>query len=205
MVIGGGDTGADCIATSLRHGCASIVNLELLPQPPKQRAPTNPWPEWPMILRKDYAHSEAESMFGHDPREYSVLTKSFARDETGRVRALNVVRVEWVDVPNGGRKPKKQMKEVPGSEREIPCDMVVLALGFLGPENWLSSKLQGLAMDERKNVKAQHGVYKTSLDGVFAAGDCRRGQSLVVWAINEGRGVADNVDAYLKAKVEARL
>jgi len=205
VVIGGGDTGADCIATSLRHGCKSIVNLELLPQPPKNRAANNPWPEWPMILRKDYAHSEAEAVFGNDPREYSILTKAFIPDETGRVRALSVVRVEWTDVPNTGRKPKKQMREVPGSEREIPCDLAILALGFVGPESWVSSKLQGLAMDERRNVKAQHGVYKSNLDGVFAAGDCRRGQSLVVWAINEGRGVADSVNSYLGTKKDARL
>jgi len=205
VVIGGGDTGADCIGTSLRHGCKSILNLELLPQPPKTRAANNPWPEWPMILRKDYAHAEAEAMFGADPRDYCILTKGFAMDDQGRVCALKVIRVEWIDVPNGSRKPKKQMKEVPGSEREIPCDLVILALGFTGPESWLSSKLRGLALDERSNVKAQHGVYKSNLDGIFACGDCRRGQSLVVWAINEGRGAAESVNSYLLSKVEARL
>jgi glutamate synthase (NADPH/NADH) len=183
VVIGGGDTGADCIATSLRHGCKSVLNLELLPQPPKSRASNNPWPEWPLIMRKDYAHAEAEAIFGSDPREYSVSTKAFLGGANNQVTGIKLVKLEWTELPRaaGELKSRKQMKEVPGSERELPCDLVILALGFLGPEAWVGSKLKGLALDERSNVKAAYGAYSTNLPGVFAAGDCRRGQSLVVW------------------------
>ncbi|KAH9259628.1 hypothetical protein BASA81_002050 [Batrachochytrium salamandrivorans] len=206
VVIGGGDTGADCIATSLRHGCKSVINLELLPQPPVARAENNPWPEWPLILRTDYAHAEASALFGSDPRQYSVSTKAFVGGQDGRIKGIKIVNVEWTNVPGDkSHKPRKQMKEVPGTEREVPCDLVVMALGFMGPEAWIASKLPGLQTDERSNVKAPYGNYRTSLDGVFAAGDCRRGQSLVVWAINEGRGAAEAVNTFLGAKADARL
>jgi glutamate synthase (NADPH/NADH) small chain len=192
IVIGGGDTGNDCLGTSIRHGCRSLTNFELLPQPPDERAPDNPWPEWPRIFRVDYGHEEAAARFGHDPREYCVLTKAFVGDEQGRVKAARTVRVDWTKDETG----KWQMAEVPGSEQEFPADLVLLAMGFLGPEDTVIPQL-GLETDARSNFKAEYGHYATNVEGVFAAGDCRRGQSLVVWAIAEGRGAARAVDTYL--------
>ncbi|KAL7214119.1 hypothetical protein ACSBR1_026520 [Camellia fascicularis] len=192
VVIGGGDTGTDCIGTSIRHGCTNIVNLELLPQPPRTRAPGNPWPQWPRIFRVDYGHQEAATKFGKDPRSYEVLTKRFVGDENGNVKALEVIRVRWEKDASG----KFQFKEIEGSEEMIEADLVLLAMGFLGPESTLSEKL-GLEQDNRSNFKADYGRFSTNVDGVFAAGDCRRGQSLVVWAISEGRQAASQVDKYL--------
>ncbi|MBW2509390.1 MAG: glutamate synthase subunit beta [Deltaproteobacteria bacterium] len=192
IVIGGGDTGTDCIGTSIRHGCTSLVNFELLPRPPAERAPDNPWPEWPVIFRVDYGHQEAEAKFGKDPREYRVLTKRFLDDGHGHVAGVETVRVEW----NRDDEGKWQMSEVPGSEEIFEADMVFLAMGFLGPEDTLAEQL-GLERDARSNFKAEYGKYATSTEGVFAAGDCRRGQSLVVWGIAEGRGVARAVDTFL--------
>ncbi|GFY84088.1 NADH-dependent glutamate synthase 1 [Actinidia rufa] len=166
VVIGGGDTGTDCIGTSIRHGCSSVVNLELLPEPPRTRAAGNPWPQWPRIFRVDYGHQEAAAKFGKDPRSYE--------DASG----------------------KFQFKEVEGSEEIIEADLVLLALGFLGPESGLADKL-GLERDNRSNFKADYGRFSTNVEGVFAAGDCRRGQSLVVWAISEGRQAASQVDNFL--------
>ena len=191
IVIGGGDTGTDCIATSLRHGCRGLVNFELLAQPPVNRAADNPWPQWPRVLRVDYGHEEAKAQFGQDPRQYCVLTKEFLGDDQGRVRALKTIRVDWVR-DNG----KLAMKEIPGSEQEWPAELVLLAMGFLGPEDTLVGAL-GMHTDARSNYKAEYGKFATSVEGVFAAGDCRRGQSLVVWAINEGRGAARECDRYL--------
>ena len=191
IVIGGGDTGTDCIGTSLRHGCESLVNFELLPKPPDQRAPDNPWPQWPRILRTDYGHEEAAEKFGDDPRVYSIMSKQFIDDGHGRVAGVHTVQVEWTK-DNG----KFQMSEVPGTERQWPADLILLAMGFLGPEETLIPQL-GLDTDGRSNVQADHGRFATSVEGVFAAGDCRRGQSLVVWAINEGRGAAREVDRFL--------
>lgn len=192
VVIGGGDTGTDCIGTSIRHGCSSIVNLELLPEPPKTRAPGNPWPQWPRIFRVDYGHQEAAAKFGKDPRSYEVLTKRFVGDENGVVKGLELVRVKWEKDASG----KFQLKEVEGSEEMIEADLVLLAMGFLGPESTVAEKL-GLERDQRSNFKADYGRFSTSMDGIFAAGDCRRGQSLVVWAISEGRQAAAQVDKYL--------
>ncbi len=192
VVIGGGDTGTDCIGTSLRHGCASLVNFELLPKPPDDRAPDNPWPEWPVIFRVDYGHQEAAAKFGKDPREFRVLSKRFIDDGNGGVAGIETVRVEWQKDADG----KWQMTEIPGSEETFDADLVFLAMGFLGPEDTLAEKL-GLERDPRSNFKAEYGKYATSIEGVFAAGDCRRGQSLVVWGIAEGRGAARAVDAYL--------
>ncbi|KAM7467706.1 hypothetical protein LguiB_015268 [Lonicera macranthoides] len=192
VVIGGGDTGTDCIGTSIRHGCASVVNLELLPEPPRTRAPGNPWPQWPRIFRVDYGHQEATTKFGKDPRSYEVLTKRFIGDENGIVKGLELVRVNWEKDASG----KFQFKEVEGSEEIIGADLVLLAMGFLGPDSTLADKL-GLEKDNRSNFKAEYGRFCTSVDGVFAAGDCRRGQSLVVWAISEGRQAASQVDNYL--------
>jgi glutamate synthase (NADPH) small chain len=192
VVIGGGDTGADCIGTSLRHGCSTLVNLELLDEPPPQRAADNPWPLWPKILRTDYAHEEAITRYHADPRSYAIVTKQFVDDGNGNVRQLEVARVEWRR--NGGG---MQMVEVPGSVERIDADLVLLAMGFLGPESPVAEAL-GVTLDGRSNYAARHGDFQTNVPGVFAAGDCRRGQSLVVWAINEGRGAARAVDTYLR-------
>ncbi|CAL9198032.1 unnamed protein product [Musa hybrid cultivar] len=192
VVIGGGDTGTDCIATSIRHGCTNMINLELLPEPPQKRAPGNPWPQWPRIFRVDYGHQEASAKFGKDPRSYEVLTKRFVGDESGVVKGLEVVRVHWAKDSSG----KFQFEEIKGSEEIIEADLVLLAMGFLGPELTIADQL-GLERDNRLNFKAEYGRFSTSVDGVFAAGDCRRGQSLVVWAINEGRQAASQVDKYL--------
>jgi len=195
IVIGGGDTGTDCIGTSIRHGCTSLVNFELLPRPPAERADDNPWPEWPVIFRVDYGHEEATAKFGKDPREYRVLSKRFIDDGNGSVAGIETVRVEWQKDEHG----KWQMSEVPGSEEVFEADLVFLAMGFLGPEDTLAEQL-GLERDARSNVKADYGKYATSMDGVFAAGDCRRGQSLVVWAMAEGRGAARSADEFLMGK-----
>ena len=191
IVIGGGDTGNDCLGTSMRHGCKSLINFELLPQPPDARAADNPWPQWPRIYRTDYGHEEASARFGSDPRQYRILTKEFVDDGQGNVKAIKTVRVDWVK-DNG----KFAMKETPGTEETWPADLVLLAMGFLGPEEAIAKQL-GIQLDPRSNYKADYGKYATSIEGVFAAGDCRRGQSLVVWAINEGRGAARECDRYL--------
>ena len=192
IVIGGGDTGTDCIGTSIRHGCSGMVNLELLDQPPADRAVGNPWPQWPIIQRTDYGHEESMAKFGVDPRRYAMLSKEFVDDGDGNVAGLRVVRIEW-SMQDG----RMQMAEIDGSEEVIEADLVLLAMGFLGPENYVSDPL-GIARDERSNYLAAHGSFATSVPGVFAAGDCRRGQSLVVWGINEGRGAARAIDAYLQ-------
>jgi NAD(P)H-dependent glutamate synthase small subunit len=192
VVIGGGDTGADCIGTALRHGCKSVVNLELLAQPPAERAADNPWPTWPKIFRTDYAHEEAIAKFGADPRAFGIVTKRFVDSGSGTISGLDAVRVEWKQVHG-----KPQMREVAGSEQRWEADLVLLAMGFLGPEGYLAEAL-GVGLDSRSNYAAEHGAFATDVDGVFAAGDCRRGQSLVVWAINEGRGAARCIDTYLR-------
>jgi glutamate synthase (NADPH/NADH) len=174
VVIGGGDTGNDCIGTSVRHGAKSVVNFELLPQPPSERARDNPWPQWPRIFRVDYGHSEVQSKYGRDPREYCVMSKEFVSDASGHVKGINTVRVEWHRGSRGGW----DMKQVEGSEQFFPADMVLLSMGFLGPED---KALGDLERDGRKNVKTAPGHYATSEPGIFAAGDCRRGQSLIVW------------------------
>jgi glutamate synthase (NADPH/NADH) small chain len=191
IVIGGGDTGTDCVGTSMRHGCKSLVQFEILPMPPLERAADNPWPQWPKVYKLDYGQEEVEAIFGKDPREYLIQTKKFVGDADGRVKELHTVRVEWVK-DNGRAMPR----EVPGSERVFPAQLVLLAMGFLGPENQLLDQL-GVDKDNRSNAKAEHGAFATSVRGVFAAGDMRRGQSLVVWAINEGRGAARECDRYL--------
>lgn len=195
IVIGGGDTGTDCIGTSLRHGCRSLTNFELLPKPPAERAPDNPWPEWPRTFRVDYGHEEAEAKYGRDPREYEILTKEFLKDDAGNLRGLKTVNVSWTK-GEGGR---WEMSEVEGSEKEWPAQLVLLALGFLGPEQYVAESI-GLETDARSNFQAVHGQYTTNIPGVFAAGDCRRGQSLVVWAINEGRGAARAIDIFLEGE-----
>lgn len=193
IVIGGGDTGTDCIGTSIRHGCRSLVNFELLPQPGLDRGPDNPWPQWPRVFRVDYGHEEAESRFGKDPREYQVLSKKFLVDDAGELCGIQTVQVQWTKIDDGGW----QMSEVQGSEKDWPAQLILLAMGFLGPEQYVAESL-GMHTDGRSNYQAEYGKFATNVDGVFAAGDCRRGQSLVVWAINEGRGAARAIDIFLQ-------
>ncbi len=196
IVIGGGDTGADCIGTALRHGCRSLVNFELLDRPQDERAADNPWPEWPRVFRVDYSHAEASARFGDDPRVYAILTKEYVGDERGRVTGIKTVQIDWSQPTEGG----PPWTEVAGSEKVWPADLVLLATGFLGPEVMISEML-GLAMQRPRGnwetIEAEHGKFATTAAKVFAAGDCRRGQSLVVWAINEGRGAARAIDQFL--------
>jgi glutamate synthase (NADPH/NADH) small chain len=192
VIIGGGDTGTDCVGTSLRHGCRSLVQLEILPQPPESRAADNPWPEWPKIYRLDYGQEEAAAKYGGDPRVYTTTATKFEGDDAGKVKAVHTVQVAWQKNDKGQFIPQP----VAGTEKIIPAQLVLLAMGFLGPEQFLLEEL-GLEKDTRSNIKAEFGKYTTSIPGVFAAGDCRRGQSLVVWAFNEGRGAARECDLYL--------
>ena len=192
VIIGGGDTGTDCVGTSIRHECRSLVQVEILPKPPMERAKDNPWPEWPKVYKMDYGQEEAAAKFGADPRVYLTTATKFEGDEHGQVKAVHTVQVEWSRNDQGQFIPKN----VPGTERVIPAQLVLLAMGFLGPEQPLLDAL-GVERDPRSNVKAEHEKYQTSVPGVFAAGDCRRGQSLVVWAFNEGRGAARECDRFL--------
>ena len=192
MVIGGGDTGTDCVGTAMRHGCRSLVQAEILPRPPMDRAKDNPWPEWPKIYRLDYGQEEAAAKFGADPRVYLTTARKFIGDDKGWVKEALTVQVQWERNEKGQFVPK----EVPGTEQIRPVQLVLLAMGFLGPEQPLLNEL-GIQCDARTNIKAEFEQYSTSLKGVFAAGDCRRGQSLVVWAFNEGRGAARECDRYL--------
>ncbi len=192
VVIGGGDTGTDCVGTSMRHGCNSLVQLEIMGKPPLERAKDNPWPEWPKTYKLDYGQEEAAAKFGDDPRVYLTTATKFESDEKGHVKAVHVVNVEWTKNDKGQFGPVP----VPGTEKVLPAQLVLLAMGFLGPEQPLLDSL-GVERDPRSNVKADHGKYTTSIQKVFAAGDCRRGQSLVVWAFNEGRGAARECDRFL--------
>jgi len=192
VVIGGGDTGTDCVGSSLRQGCKSLIQLEIMPRPEDERAPNNPWPEWPKVYRLDYGQEESVALYGKDPREYLVMTKRFIDDGKGNLSGLEIVDIEWAKDGEGRMFPK----EVEGSLRTVPCQLSFLAMGFLGPEQSIVEKLK-LETDARSNVKADYGKFATSLEGVFAAGDMRRGQSLVVWAINEGRGCARELDVFL--------
>jgi glutamate synthase (NADPH/NADH) small chain len=192
IIIGGGDTGTDCVGTSLRHGCSSVCQLEIMPRSPDERAADNPWPEWPKTHKVDYGQEEAAALFGADPRVYLTTATKFDGDENGNLKAVHTVQVAW------GKNDKGQFipKPVPGTEKVLPAQLVLLAMGFLGPEQTLLESL-GLERDSRSNIKADYEKYATSLPGVFAAGDCRRGQSLVVWAFNEGRGAARECDRFL--------
>ncbi len=197
VVIGGGDTGTDCVGSSIRQGCKSIVQIEIMPKPPTERKPDNPWPEWPKVLKVDYGQEEAAAKFGSDPRVYLTTVKKFVSDENGQVKELVTVQVKWEKNDKGQFIPK----EVPGTEQTRPAQLVLLAMGFMGPEQALLKEI-GLETDPRSNIKADHGKFSTNIPGVFAAGDCRRGQSLVVWAINEGRGAARECDRYLMGTTE---
>ncbi len=200
IVIGGGDTGTDCVATSLRHGCKSLNQFEILSRPPDERQADNPWPEWPKIQRIDYGQEEAAAVYGDDPRIYDIMTKKFVGDEDGHLKELHTVKIEWVLAGNNGSS-RPYPKEIPGTEKVWPAQLVLLCMGFLGPEDTLLNNL-GIERDERSNAKAGYGKFVTNVAGVFAAGDMRRGQSLVVWAINEGRGAARECDRYLMGKTE---
>ncbi len=192
IILGGGDTGTDCVATALRQGCRSVTQFELVLRPPDERAVDNPWPQWPLVFRSDYGQKEASALFGRDPRQFAILTTAFEGDADGRVRAIRTVDIEWFDDPHGGRR----YEPIAGSEREWPAQLVLMAIGFRGPENPLLEQL-GIARDARSNAKAEFEDYRTNVEGIFAAGDMRRGQSLVVWAIREGRGAAREVDHFL--------
>jgi glutamate synthase (NADPH) small chain len=192
IVLGGGDTGTDCVGTAMRQGCRSLTQFEILARPPLERADDNPWPEWPKVYRLDYAQEEAAAKFGADPRVYATTIRELRGDGSGHVESIVTVQVRWERSAEGRHVPV----EVPGSEQTRPAQLVLLAMGFLGPEAPLLEEL-GVHRDSRSNVAAKHGKYSTNVKGVFAAGDCRRGQSLVVWAINEGRGAARECDRYL--------
>ena len=202
VVIGGGDTGTDCLGTSIRHGCKSIVNSEIVQRPGEERTDSNPWPQWPRIFRVDYGHAEAAAKFGDDPREFCVQTLEFIDDGNGNVKALKACEVDWSKPVEDG----PPFSIVPGSEREFPADLVLLAMGFLGPEPEPGQQL-GIDIREGRGgmswFTAEYGEYKTNVEGVFAAGDCRRGQSLVVWAINEGRQAAEACHDWIMATTQA--
>ncbi|GIP48894.1 glutamate synthase [NADPH] small chain [Paenibacillus sp. J53TS2] len=193
IVIGGGDTGSDCVATALRHGCSSITQFGTHAKAPLERDSfNNPWPQFPNVYTLDYAQEEAKALFGSDPREFSIMTTRFVGDENGNLKELHTVQIQRI-VDETGR---KIYQPIPGTERIFPAQMALIAIGFDGPESMLADQL-GLERDRRTNVKAKYGQFKTNIDKVFAAGDMRRGQSLVVWAINEGREAAREVDKYL--------
>ncbi len=198
VIIGGGDTGTDCVGTSIRQGATKVTQLEIMPRPPEERAPDNPWPRWPKTLKTDYGQEEATVLFGSDPRIFLVTAKKFLGDKDGRVSGVVIVDVAWKKDASGRFGPQ----EVPGSERTIPASLVLIAMGFLGPEEAILKAFE-IEADARGNAKADFGAFGTSVPGVFAAGDCRRGQSLVVWAIAEGRGAAREIDRYLMG--ETRL
>ncbi|WP_237228511.1 glutamate synthase subunit beta [Rubinisphaera sp. JC750] len=207
IVIGGGDTGNDCLGTSLRHGCKSLINFEIVPQSPNERAANNPWPQWPKIHRVDYGHKEAASQFDYssmpnktlkdDPREYAIQTVEFLGDENGNVRAVKTVQLDWSKPSETGA----PFSPIEGTEKEWPADLVFFALGFRGPEQKIAEQL-AVETDPRSNYEAEYGKYATNVEGVFAAGDCRRGQSLIVWAINEGRECARECDRYLMGSTQ---
>jgi len=197
VVIGGGDTGTDCVGTAMRQSCRTLTQLEIMSKPPSERAIDNPWPEWPRIYKMDYGQEEAAAKFGKDPRAYLTTIKKFVGDENNRVKEIITVEVCWAQNDKGQYEPVEQ----PGTEKTQPVQLVLLAMGFTGPETSLPQDL-GLELDGCRNVKAAYDEYATNIPGVFAAGDCRRGQSLVVWAINEGRGAARECDRWLMGRTE---
>lgn len=192
VVIGGGDTGTDCVATSIRHGCKSVIQLEIMPKPASKRQENNPWPQWPKVLLTDYGQQEAAAVFGEEPRKYSTMTRRIIGDLKGNVEAIETVEVEWIKDESGAISPK----EVPGSKKIIKAQMLLVAMGFTGPEDALLEHLK-IERDSRSNIKTEQGKYSTNVKGIFAAGDVRRGQSLIVWAIDEGRRAAKECNEYL--------
>ncbi len=200
VVIGGGDTGTDCVGTALRHGCRSLVQLEILDPAPPSRGLDNPWPEYPRVMKVDYGQEEAHALFGHDPRDYTVTATAFVGNDRGEVIAVDTVKVSWQTGADGRRQPVP----VPGTEQRVPAQLVLLAMGYLGPEDQLLEQLR-VARDARTNIAAPYGSFATNIPGVFAAGDARRGQSLVVWAIHEGRAAARACDQYLMGYTDLAL
>lgn len=196
IVIGGGDTGTDCVATSIRQGCRSITQLEIMPRPADNRPPNNPWPEWPRILKTDYGQEEAIEIFGQDPRVYQTTAVNFTSGDSGKISSVNTMQVNWEKNDQGRPVPRP----VTGTGRELPAQLVLLAMGFLGPED-ASLRELAIRQDQRSNVLTEPNGYQTSHPGVFTAGDMRRGQSLVVWAIQEGRRAARACDAWLMGRV----
>ena len=193
VVIGGGDTGNDCVGTSIRHGAKSVLQLEMMPKAPDERLESNPWPEWPRICKTDYGQEEAIAMFGHDPRVYQTTVKEFVKDKAGNLKKLVLVKLEAKKDAKTGR---LNMVEIKGSEYEVDCQLVLIAAGFLGSEDYVTKAFK-VETDGRTNVKTEPGKYATSAENVFTAGDVHRGQSLVVWAIREGRDCAKEVDQAL--------
>ena len=193
IVIGGGDTGNDCVGTAIRHGCASVTQLEMMPKLPEKRTENNSWPEWPRILKTDYGQEEAIAVFGHDPRIYQTTVKEFVKDESGKLVKAILVSLKAEKNPETGR---MSMVPVEGSEKEVPADLVLIAAGFLGAQSYVADAF-GVELNARTNVATEAGKYATNVEKVFTAGDMHRGQSLVVWAIHEGRNVAKEVDKYL--------
>ena len=191
IVLGGGDTGTDCVATALRHGCKTINQFDVVSKPPPDRAPSNPWPQWPLVYKLDYGQEEGKNVFGEDPRRYDTSTIEFINDGNGFVRALRTIDLDW-SVPGNG----VPFTPIKGSEQEWPAELVLLAMGFSGPEDIVFEQLS-VEKDYKSNALAEDGIYTTNVENVFFAGDARRGQSLVVWAIHEGRGAARVVDSYL--------
>ena len=187
VVIGGGDTGNDCIGTVIRHGCKSVTALEMMPEPPEERLPSNPWPEWPKTKRTDYGHEEAIALWGRDPRIYETTVKEYITGKNGKLRSIVTVKVKMED---------RKLVEVPGSEQTLKCDLLLIAAGFVGCEPYTAEAF-GAELTGRGAVMTEPGHYRTGLPGVFTAGDMHRGQSLVVWAITEGRECAREVDEYL--------
>lgn len=200
VVIGGGDTGNDCVGTAIRHGCKSIVQIEMMPKAPDKRTETNPWPQWPLVCKTDYGQEEAIEVFGHDPRIYETTVKEFIKNEAGELIAVKVVKVKFVNDPETGR---RQMQEVEGTEQILDADMVLIAAGFLGSESYVTESF-GVETNARTNVATEEGKYQTSVEKVFTAGDMHKGQSLVVWAIREGREAAKAVDEYLMGYTNLR-
>lgn len=193
MIIGGGDTGNDCVGTSIRHGAKSVLQLEMMPKLPDERAENNPWPEWPRVCKTDYGQEEAIEVFGNDPRVYQTTVKEFIKDKNGNLKGAVLVKLEPVKDKKTGR---MIMKEIEGTEYSVDVELVLIAAGFLGSESYVT-KAFGVETNERTNVKTADGSFKTNIKNVFAAGDMHRGQSLVVWAIREGRDVAKEVDESL--------
>ena len=193
IVIGGGDTGNDCVGTAIRHGCASVIQVEMMPKLPDKRTPDNRWPQWPKVLKTDYGQEESIVVFGKDPRVYQTTVKEFIKDKSGKVVKAVLMGLEPKKDEKTGR---LSMEPIAGSEKEVPADMVLIAAGFLGAQNYVADAF-GVKLNGRSNVETENGKYKTNVDKVFAAGDMRRGQSLVVWAIREGREVAREVDISL--------
>lgn len=193
IVIGGGDTGNDCVGTCIRHGCKSVTQLEMMPKAPDVRSESNPWPQWPLVCKTDYGQEEAIAVFGHDPRIYTTTVKEFKKDKKGKLCKVVTVQLESkVDEATG----RRMMVPVDGTEKELPCELVLIAAGFLGTQKYLTDAF-GVEVNQRTNIKTDDGKFATNVAGVFAAGDCHTGQSLVVKAIRQGRDCAREVDKYL--------